>query len=133
SSVAITLRLPHEVVTLLGLPAALAFGHLRYGDNVCGGAEPEHDRTTGTHERQAPLDRGRRPCERLRERHTVHIRLLLLGATPDHARIRPLVGCGLSCSHRRGRLRLRLRLALGGLPPPAAPFGLRPRAPFRVP
>src|SRR5207245_8729635 len=88
SSVAITLRLPHEVVTLLGLPAALAFGHLRYGDNVCGRTEPEHDRTTGTHERQAPLDRGRRPCERLRERHTVHIRLLLLGATPDDTRVR---------------------------------------------
>src|SRR5207245_8847200 len=88
SSVAITLRLPHEVVTLLGLPAALAFGHLRYGDNVRGRAEPEQDRTTGTHERQAPLDRGRRPCERLRERHTVHIRLVLLGATPDDTRAR---------------------------------------------
>ena len=51
-------------------------------------ADPEDDRSARAHERQAPLGRGRRLRERLRDRDAGPVGRLLLGATPDDARVR---------------------------------------------
>ena len=90
-------------------------------------ADPEDDEAALADEREAPLGRGRRVGERLRDRDAERLRLLLLGAAPDDLEVRELGRpASRGTPHLRRSASSRVTLASGsdaasgipGVPPP---------------